>query len=97
MTSKDRAYLKKLAQPMKASFQIGAAELHEANLEALVQSFNNKEIIKVKVNRADKSDKQITRDIANEIENKTDISVVDVIGTTIILYKKNKDPEKNVL
>lgn len=97
MTSKQRAQLKKHAQVLKASFQIGAGELHESNLNALVDAFNKKELVKVKVNRVDKTDKNITREIANEIETKTDIQVVDIIGATMILYKKNKNSDLNIL
>ncbi len=97
MTSKERAILKKEAQVIKSTFQIGNGMLHESNIKALKDGFNNKELIKVKVNRADKTDKQIVEKIANEIQEKTTIEIVDIIGTTIILYKKNKNEMLNIL
>ncbi len=97
MTSKDRSKLKGIAQSLKATFQIGAGELHKTNLDAIELAFNNRELVKVKVNRVDKTDKKIVRDIATKIEQLSDIQVVDVIGTTIILYKKNKKEELNLL
>ncbi len=94
LTSKDRATLKSAAQKIKPTFQIGAAELHENILKALDDTFNTKELVKVKVNRADKSDKEICRTIAEEIESKIDVQVVGIIGTTIILYRAHKDETK---
>lgn len=97
LSSKDRAKLKSAAQPLKASFQIGAAELHENVLKGLDETFNTKELVKVKVNRADKSDKEITRKMANEIAEKINVEVVAVIGTTIILYRQHKDEDKRII
>ncbi len=97
MTSKERALLKKHAQVLKPIFQIGANELQDCNIESILTGFNNRELLKVKVNRVDKSNKVIVREIGTKIEEKTDIQVVDVIGTTIILYKRNENPELNIL
>ncbi len=97
MTSKERATLKSAAQKLKPTFQIGAAELHENVLKGLDDTFNTKELVKVKVNRADKSDKNIVREIANQIEEQINVQVVAVIGTTIILYRQHKDEDKRLL
>lgn len=94
LTSKNRAELKSAAQRLKPTFQIGAAELHENILKALDDTFNTKELVKVKVNRVDKSDKNICRELAQEIETKINAQVVAIIGTTIILYRPHKDEEK---
>lgn len=96
LNSKQRAILKAEANKVKASFQIGAGELHENNIAAIAQAFNTKEIVKIKVNRQDKTDKNITREFAEELSNKTDSSVVGVIGTTIILYKQHKDKDMRI-
>ncbi len=94
LTSKERATLKSAAQRIKPTFQIGAAELHENILKALDDTFNTKELVKIKVNRADKSDKNICRELADEIEKNIDVQVVAIIGTTIILYRAHKDETK---
>ncbi len=96
LNSKQRATLKGHAQKIKATFQIGAGELHENNIAAINQTFNNKELVKVKVNRQDKTDKNITREFANELSKKTGSEVVAVIGTTIILYKQHKDKDLRI-
>lgn len=96
LTSKQRAQLKGEANSIKATFQIGALELHETNLAAIRDTFNNKELVKVKVNRQDKNDKQIVKDLALQIERKCDCQVVGIVGTTIILYRQHKDPEQRI-
>lgn len=96
LDSKQRAKLKAEANKLKASFQIGAGELHESNIAAIDQTFNTKEIVKVKVNRQDKNDKDITRIFAEELSTKTNSQVVGVIGTTIILYRQHKDEDKRM-
>ena len=65
LNSKQRAMIKKEAQKIKSSFQIGQNELHEGNIEAFKMAFNTKEIIKIKVNRSDNKDKEISEKMAN--------------------------------
>ena len=96
INSKQRATIKKEAQKIKSTFQIGQNELHEGNLEAFKLAFNTKEIIKIKVNRSDTKDKEIAKNIAEEIAKKIDAENVCVIGTTIILYKKNDKLENSL-
>ena len=91
MTGKERSEIKKIAQKEKALFQIGAGELHDGNIKAIAEAFNTREIIKIKVNREDKSDKKITREIGETLAKKIKGSeLIGVIGTTIILYKEEE-------
>ena len=97
ITSKQRAILKSKAQSMKPLFQIGASELHENNIKAISDTFNNKELIKVKVNRVNKEDKNIANEIAQKLAQSINgIETVGVIGTTIILYKEHEDPQRRM-
>lgn len=97
LSSKQRANLKSHAQRMKPLFQVGASELHENNIKAIGETFNTKELIKVKVNRVNKEDKNITNEIAQTLASSVEgLEVVGVIGTTIILYKEHKDPDKRM-
>ena len=95
MTSKQRAAMKKHAQLLKPKLIIGAASVHENTIESINQIFNNVEVIKVKVNRADKTDKKETRRVADELAVMVKgVEVVDIIGTTIILYRAHKDKDQ---
>ncbi len=96
VNSKQRAKLKAEANKIKASFQIGAGEVHAQNIAAIDQTFNTKEIVKIKVNRQDKTDKQVTQQFANELSKATNSQIVAVIGTTIILYRQHQDKDKRM-
>lgn len=96
LNSKERSILKKHAQHLKPTVQIGAAELHENNIQSISDALNNKELLKIKVNRVDKSNKDITRNIANELEEKANLDVVGIIGTTITVYRPAKIIEDRI-
>lgn len=96
MTSKQRAILKSEAHHIKPTFQIGVASLHENIIKALDTAFNNKEIIKIKVNRLDQEDKTEVKRIADAICQQIDVELVGVIGTTIILYRQHSDPDLRI-
>lgn len=94
ISSKEKAYIRKLAQKIKPSFQIGAQGIHNENITAIKEGFNKKEILKIKVNREDKYDKTITKEIASTLEEKLKCTVAGVIGSTIIIYKENQKIDK---
>lgn len=95
LTGKQKAKLRKLAQSIKPVVQIGNQEVHSKILITIDEAFNTKELIKVKIHRADKTDHKLTKKIATFIgENLKGVEVVGVIGTTVILFKRNKNPEK---
>jgi RNA-binding protein len=97
LSSKQRANLKSCAQRIKPLFQVGASELHENNINAISDTFNTKELIKIKVNRINKEDKNITNEIAQTLSKSIEgVEVVGVIGTTIILYKEHVNPENRM-
>ena len=91
MTSKQRAYLSSLANPMNPIFQIGKASLTPENVEAICQALDKRELIKVAVlKNCDDNPKEI----ANVIAERTHSEVVKVIGKKIILFKQNKKNTK---
>ena len=94
MTSKQRAYLKSLASNLEPVFQIGKASLTPEVTEAVLEAFNNRELIKVAVlkNCFDNPNA-----IAQTLAERTHSQVVQVIGKKIVLYKENKDNKKIIL
>lgn len=91
MTSKQRAYLKGLAMNIEPIFRIGKASLTPEVTEAVLESFNTREIIKISVLKNCLDD---PKEIANIISERTHSSVVQVIGKKIVLYKESKDNKK---
>lgn len=97
LTSKEKSYIRKLAQKEKAIFQIGSKEIHEENIAALKEGFNTREMMKVKVNREDIYDKKITKEIAGQLVEQLNCEIAGIIGTTIIIFKEHKNPSKREL
>ena len=75
-------------------FQIGKSRLTPEVTEAILETFNNKELIKVAVLKNCFDD---PREIAQIVAERTHSQVVKVIGKKFILYKPDKDNPKIVL
>ena len=91
MTSKQRAYLMSLASNLNPLFQIGKSSLTPELTEAISDSFNNRELIKISVLKNCFDD---PKEIAQTIAERTHSQVIQVIGKKIVLYKPNKDNPK---
>lgn len=91
MTSKQRAYLKSLASTLNPIFQVGKSSLTPEFTEAILESFNNNELIKISVLKNCLDD---PREIGEMIAERTHAELVQVIGKKIVLYKPfSKDPK----
>lgn len=91
MTSKQRAYLKGLAMNIEPIFQVGKSSLTPEVTNAVSESFNTHELIKISVLKNCLDD---PREIAVVLAERTHSEVVQVIGKKIVLYKENKDHKK---
>lgn len=91
MTSKERAYLKGLAMNLDPVFQIGKAGLTPEVTEAVRETFNTRELVKIGVLKNCLDD---PRQMAEMIADRTGAQVVQVIGKKLVLYKENKDHKK---
>lgn len=91
MTSKQRAYLMSLASNLQPIFQIGKSSLTPEVTEAVGESFNKRELIKVAVLKNCFDD---PKEIAQILAERTHSQVVQVIGKKIVLYKPNKENPK---
>lgn len=91
MTSKQRSYLKGLAMTIDPVFQIGKSGLTPEVTEAVRETFNTRELIKIGVLKNCFED---PREMAEMLAERTGSQVVQVIGKKIILYKESKDHKK---
>lgn len=94
LTSKKRAYLKSLAADLDPVFQIGKATVTPEITDAIAETFNTHELIKVTVL------KNCTEEVSNVaimISERTRSELVQVIGRKFVLYKPFKDNPKIVL
>lgn len=94
MTSKQRAYLKSLASNLNPIFQVGKSSLTPELTEAIGESFNKNELIKVAVLKNCADD---PNEIAQMVAERTHSQVVQVIGKKFVLYKPDKDKPRIVL
>lgn len=88
MTSKQRAYLKGLANKLDPVFQVGKSSLTPELTAAIAEAFNTNELIKISVLKNCMED---PREIAQTVADRTRSQVVQVIGKKFVLYKPDKD------
>lgn len=94
MTSKQRAYLKGLAQTTEPIFQIGKNSLTPENTAAIEEALAARELIKISVLQNCMDD---PREIAALVAERTRSQVVQVIGKKIVLYREGKDDRKKIV
>lgn len=94
LTSKQRAYLKSLANTLDPIFQVGKASLTPEVTESVNDAFNTRELLKIAVLKNCADDPKA---IAQMIAERTHSTVVQVIGKKIILYKPDQKEPKIVL
>jgi RNA-binding protein len=90
LTAKQRAYLRSIAHHLKPILHVGKEGVTGTVLDSVRTAFNTRELLKVKVlEAAPKTAHEIGRSIADQVD---DVAVVQVIGRTIVLYRRH--PEK---
>lgn len=90
MTSKQRAYLRSLANSLQPIFQIGKAGLSENLLKQLDDALEARELIKINV--LETAPETIIT-LGNQIADETNSFFVQAIGNKITLYRaKKKNP-----
>lgn len=94
LTSKQRAYLKSLAQKIDPIFQLGKNGLTPEITEAVNQALDARELVKISVLQNCLED---PRDMAGRLADRTHSVVVQVIGKKIVLYKPSKKNPKITL
>ncbi len=94
MTSKQRAYLKGLANGLDPIFQVGKSSLTPELTDAIGEAFHKNELIKVAVLKNCDDDPKL---IADMVSGRTHSQVVQVIGKKIVLYKPNRDNPRIIL
>ncbi len=92
LTPKQVRYLKSLAHHLKPVVQIGKEDISDSVISATERELQNHELIKVKIGQNSGVGK---KEAAAEISEKTGSGLVQLIGKTIILYKKSKKLKKD--
>ena len=86
LNSKQRAYLRSMAQSLDPIFQIGKSGITEEICNQLANALEARELIKVRV--LDNSG-YTAKEAANEIAEAISCDVVACVGTKFVLYKES--------
>ncbi len=91
MTSKQRAYLRGLANPLAAILQVGKNGLNDNLIKQVEDALEARELIKLSVLETAPED---NRTIAETLASSTNSVLVQVVGNKITLYRaKKKNPK----
>ncbi len=91
MTSKQRAYLRGLANTMEPIFQVGKGGISEVLIEQLDNAIEARELIKITVLETAPGN---AKELAVQIANSTNSEVVQTIGNKITLFRQKKKNSK---
>lgn len=89
LTSKQRKNLEKLAHDLQPVVIVGGAGVTDGVISMVDNSLAAHELIKVKFNEY----KDEIRDLTTELCEKTDATLVRIIGFTVILFREAEEEE----
>ncbi len=87
ITTKQRAYLRKIASTYNSSMQIGKDGLKDNSIVQIEEMLDKNELVKVKILK--NCDDNI-KELAQKISNLVGCDVVQVIGGIVVFYRKSK-------
>ena len=91
MTSKQRAYLRSLANTLEPIFQIGKSGISENLIQQLSDALDARELIKIHVLE---TAPDTAKNLGLEISNLTNSTLVQTIGNKITLFKQKEKNSK---
>ncbi len=94
ITTKQRAYLRGLANKVPALYQVGKGGVSENFIKMILDSLEKNELIKITVLE---NTGCTTREICNQVVALTDAEPVQVIGGKFVIYKPSQENPTIVL
>lgn len=88
LTSKERAYLRGLANGVQTIFQVGKQDISDNLIKQVSDALTARELIKLRVLE---NSGLTAREAAAEIADATNSEVVQVIGTRFVLYRESRE------
>lgn len=86
---RQRAFLKSVAHPLKPILQVGKDGVTHAVLQTIADAFHTRELLKVKaLESCPEPARQVGATIAEQLPA---VQVVQVIGRTVVLYRRHPD------
>ena len=84
LTGKEKRALRAEGSLLKPEVWIGKEGVTEGSITNIENTFNTKELVKIKIQDSCPSDK---KEVAEIIHKKTDAELVQIIGRTLLFYK----------
>ncbi|MDP4094093.1 MAG: ribosome assembly RNA-binding protein YhbY [Bacillota bacterium] len=94
LTSKQRSYLKSLANGVPPILQVGKGGINDNMVKQFDDALEARELIKATVLKNSITD---ARDICEELAERTGAEVVQVIGSKFVLYRESKNDKTIIL
>ena len=91
LTNKQKRFLRSEANQLQPLIQIGKNGLTESVVELVVEALEAKELIKVSILQNCGEDK---KDIAQKLEEVEDLHIVQIIGSTIVVYRESIEKKR---
>lgn len=88
LTGKQKRYLRAQAHHLKPIFQVGKIGVNDNMLVQIGEALEKRELVKVSLLQNCLDEKE---DVAAAIEEGTGASIVQIIGSTIVLYRESED------
>ena len=90
LTTKQKVYLRSLAQTEKPLFQIGKDALSDNLVDTINNALRKRELVKVSILKSAPGD---VKEIAFDLAMLTKSELIQVIGRQVVLYKRAKEPK----
>ncbi|OEF96258.1 ribosome assembly RNA-binding protein YhbY [Desulfuribacillus alkaliarsenatis] len=91
LTGKQKRHLRSLANPLEPIFQVGKGGANSNLYKSISEALEARELIKISVLKNCLEEKQ---QVAEYVAKHTDSEIVQIIGSTIILYKESAEKKK---
>lgn len=91
LTNKQKRFLRSEANQLQPLIQIGKNGLTESVVELIEEALEAKELVKISILQNCGEDK---KDIAEKLEEVQDLHVVQIIGSTIVLYRESLEKKR---
>ncbi|WP_152656316.1 ribosome assembly RNA-binding protein YhbY [Oceanobacillus sp. CFH 90083] len=88
LTNKQKQFLRSESHHIKPIFQVGKDGVNDNMVTQIGEALEKRELIKVSILQNCAEDKHV---VAEQISSGTEAEVVQVIGSTIVLYKESAD------
>lgn len=91
LTGKQKRLLRSKANRLKPIFQVGKIGVNQNMVTQINEVLEKRELIKVSVLQNCEEDKS---DVADQLVDRTNASIVQIIGNNIVLYKQSRENKK---